>query len=150
MKVELIGDWPEEIADRVGGMLASLDSYEQLELPEGTIGMQLVDDPSIRDLNRRYNEYDQPTDVLTFAYAEEGADDGELADIVISADTAERQAAEAGNSFADEVALLALHGILHAIGMDHQDETETERIERLQSEILAGAGIPYRPFRWSH
>jgi ssRNA-specific RNase YbeY (16S rRNA maturation enzyme) len=48
------------------------------------------------------------------------------------------------------VALLALHGILHAIGLDHQTSQQQRRIGEIQSQVLMRAGIPYREFKWDH
>jgi probable rRNA maturation factor len=147
--VELVGSWPRELQAAIGLMLESLDSYGEVELPpEGVINIKLVDDQEIAELNEQYSGNAYPTDVLTFAYSEDEIEDGELADIVISSETAARQATEAGIKLPDEVALLALHGILHAIGLDHHDGESRNQVETVQSEVLTRAGIPYREFTW--
>lgn len=110
----------------------------------GSINLKLVDDKAIRELNREYAGIDEPTDVLAFPY-----DEGEeLGDIAISQDTAERQAQTAGTSLDEEMATLALHGILHIYGFDHATATQREVMDRIQREILAKAGVTYRDFNW--
>ncbi|MEK7854173.1 MAG: rRNA maturation RNase YbeY, partial [candidate division NC10 bacterium] len=84
--------------------------------PEAEVGCLLVTDHRIRALNRRYRGEDHPTDVLAFPQGEGGGPPGHpglLGDVVISVETAARQAARAGHSLEREVALLLIHGILH-------------------------------------
>jgi len=107
---------------------------------EGEVSLLLVDDPTIRDLNREYRGRDRPTDVLSFALNE-----GELpdpapemwGDIVISVESALRQAEEYGHSFETEMARLLIHGALHLLGYDHETtESEAERMRTQEAEIL--------------
>ena len=118
-----------------------------------------VRDRAIRELNLRYRGKDAPTDVLSFPSesAEEADPIGaniidpvmiepemidHLGDVVISADTALRQAEEAGHSFEREVSELLIHGILHLCGYDHEaDRGEMNRLElKLRRELLDRAG----------
>lgn len=89
----------------------------------------LVSDDRIRELNRRFRGYDKPTDVLSFEA--DGPDlDGYLGDIVISVETASRQARRRGSSLPRELRLLTLHGFLHLLGYDHEtDEGQMRRVE---------------------
>lgn len=111
------------------------------------LSLVFVDDAEIQVLNREYRGLDKPTDVLSFA-AQEGEafpDSDEmplvLGDIVISVDTAKRQAEEFGHSADREMAFLAIHGLLHLIGLDHQvPEEEAEMISR-QKELLDELGF---------
>jgi probable rRNA maturation factor len=152
--VELIGEWPDNLSQIIAQMLGGLDGYEQLELPAGIINLKLVDDAEIAALNEQYSGNAYATDVLTFTYGDEelegDPEDAELADIVISTETATRQAEAAGTDLESEVALLALHGILHAIGLDHQTKAARQRVETYQTEILKRANIPYREFKWEN
>ncbi len=104
----------------------------------GRVTVALVRDREVRALNRRYRGIDRATDVLSFP-ARNGRDDwpepaGDapyLGDIVIAAGVAERQAGEAGHSRLTELRVLALHGLLHLAGYDHErDEGEMARLER--------------------
>ena len=112
------------------------------------VSIVLVDDEYICELNRQYRDKDVPTDVLSFALNEgdEPAiiDDPAamlLGDIVISLETAARQAEEFGHGLERELAYLTLHGMLHLLGYDH--ETEEERVEMRNEEeyILSQLGI---------
>jgi probable rRNA maturation factor len=95
----------------------------------GELSVLLTDDSVIQDLNRRYRGVDRPTDVL--AFPQEG--DELLGDVVISMETAERQAADQGHSLQREVELLLAHGVLHLMGWD--DTTRQQRRRMLQRGI---------------
>lgn len=150
MTVELVGKWPKELQSPISKIVEVLDSHKELEFPNAAINIMLVDDKEIARLNKEYSGNAYPTDVLTFAYGEEGVEDGELADIAISLETATKQAESAGVDLADEVALLSLHGILHSIGFDHQSGEEEAEVERLQQEVMEKAQLKYRKFDWKH
>ena len=82
----------------------------------------------MRKLNREYRGFDKPTDVLSFASDDEA--DVYLGDIVISVDTAERQASRRGSILSRELRVLTLHGLLHLMGFDHEsDDGEMRRLE---------------------
>lgn len=94
--------------------------------------MVIVDDAEIRVLNRDYLQRDHATNVISFPMQEgEGAgiQPAVLGDVVISADTAARDAMDAGLSFESELYFLLLHGILHLCGYDHERGTEEEARE---------------------
>ncbi len=94
----------------------------------GELAVVLTGDTAIRGLNARYREKDAATDVLSFPTGDAGLG---LGDVVISVETAERNARERGRSLARELELLALHGFLHALGHDHEtDDGEMQRLER--------------------
>jgi probable rRNA maturation factor len=102
----------------------------------------IVGDRSIRILNREYLGRDKATNVISFAMQEGefGAVNPDvLGDVVISADTAAREAEEAGESFLSRLYFLLLHGILHITGYDHErsGEAEAERMEAKEREIFA-------------
>lgn len=115
----------------------------------GEATIVITDDDAVRNLNRDYRSVDAPTDVLSFA-----AQEGEkpfvlpdvppyLGDIIISAQTAERQAAAMGHSVADEILLLAVHGCLHLLGYDHHTPAEKAKMWAKQTEILAQHGLSH-------
>ena len=150
MTVELVGKWPKELQSPISKIVEVLNAHKELDFPDAAINIMLVDDNEIARLNEEYSGNAYPTDVLTFAYGEEGIEDGELADIAISLETSRKQAETAGVDLADEVALLSLHGILHSIGYDHQSDEEEIEVERLQQEIMEAAHLKYRKFDWKH
>ncbi len=110
--------------------------------PEAELSVLIVDDEEIRILNRDYLQRDKPTNVISFPQQEgEGAglQPSLLGDVVISADTAARDAAEAEIPFESELHFLLLHGILHLLGYDHErgTEAEAEAMEVKEQEIFA-------------
>ncbi|HUC20984.1 MAG TPA: rRNA maturation RNase YbeY, partial [Candidatus Polarisedimenticolaceae bacterium] len=142
-------DWPEAWRKAVGEAFAALQKHTDGETPTGTINLKLVDDAEIAGLNQHSTGENHATDVLTFNYQEnQDATYGELADIVISTETAERQAAVSGTRIEEEVALLAVHGILHVLGYDHAQASDRDKLDQLQAAIMDSAGLAYRDFQW--
>jgi probable rRNA maturation factor len=109
------------------------------------LSVLLADDVAVRELNRQYRHTDAATDVLSFSQAEGeefAIPDGEtphLGDVVISVDTARRQAAEYGIPLQDELAHLVVHGVLHLLGYDHQDADGEEVMRAHEDAVLGGA-----------
>jgi probable rRNA maturation factor len=105
----------------------------------GSITLALVNDARMRALNREYRGKDYATDVLSFhaeggepaAGGHLGRAGGHLGDVVIATGVAARQARDAGHSPATELRVLALHGLLHLLGYDHErDRGEMARVEQ--------------------
>jgi probable rRNA maturation factor len=114
----------------------------------GEVSVSFVSDDEIHELNRTYRGVDRPTDVLSFAFLEGEEDfpvpdEGAklLGDIVISIPTAVRQAEEYGHSVEREVGFLLVHGFLHLLGYDHQDEDAEREMFGLQEEVLQKLGL---------
>jgi len=107
------------------------------------VSILLTDDSEIHELNATYRDVDSPTDVLAFAMRE-GADgdpdDEILGDVVISIDTAKRQAEEYNHSIEAELSLLVVHGILHLLGYDHAEKDEASEMQERQKEIIETLG----------
>jgi probable rRNA maturation factor len=99
-------------------------------------------DEEVRSLNARFTDTDAPTDVLSFP---SGDDDGYLGDIVISVETARRQAEAGGHALEREVELLSVHGVLHLLGHDHARPGEKTAMWTAQSAALAALGNPLSP-----
>jgi len=111
-----------------------------LDFPEGEISILLVDDPQITILNQKYLDRQGPTNVIAFAMRE-----GEfshltphlLGDVVISMDTAAREAQAADLSRERRFNELLIHGILHLFGYDHEDsEKEARRMQEKSRELM--------------
>jgi probable rRNA maturation factor len=103
---------------------------ENLEETEYELSLLLTDDAEIRRLNKAYRKLDQATDVLSFPQDEDAVNEsGEtlLGDVVISVETAARQAEDHHLSFNEELILLAIHGILHLLGHDHERSPQDAR-----------------------
>jgi probable rRNA maturation factor len=131
----------------------------------GDVAIALVSDARMRSLNRSYRGKDQATDVLSFPViisqgawgptptrsrsaasrlaraAGAGDGDGHLGDIVIAKGVAARQARHAGHSVATEFRVLALHGLLHLIGYDHDDPKGRGRMARAERRLLRKGGL---------
>ena len=122
-----------------------------------TVSLTLVRDPAMQEINRDHRAKDTPTDVLSFplyepdAFERTGtthprdAADGErmLGDIVISLDTAQRQAADYDAPLAREVDRLLIHGILHLCGHDHLEPGERAVMEREERRLADTIGMPW-------
>lgn len=107
----------------------------------GEVVVALVPDRHIRRLNRDYRRKDAATDVLSFPAPAGFADPSSLGDIAIATGVALRQAREAGHSYADELKVLALHGLLHLIGYDHHSRTDRGRMARVERRLRAKGGL---------
>jgi probable rRNA maturation factor len=101
----------------------------------GAVTVAIVPDGRVRRLNREYRRKDVPTDVLSFASEEPGY----LGDIVIAAGVARRQARAAGHSLQTELRVLALHGLLHLLGYDHQ--RDDGRMARVEARLRRRGGL---------
>jgi len=101
----------------------------------GTLSLALVDDDRIRLVNRRYRNVDAPTDVI--AFEAEDQPDGPAGEVIISVETAKRQAVEAGHSLAREMSLLTAHGLLHVLGYDDATEEGARQMEAVQEQVLS-------------
>jgi probable rRNA maturation factor len=102
-------------------------ALEVLGLSKVELSIALVSDAQIKRLNKRYRNKDRPTDVLSFPIGEKVEDWLILGDIVISVDTARRQAQELGHSLEEEIKRLLVHGLVHLLGYDHELGGEEEK-----------------------
>jgi probable rRNA maturation factor len=132
--------------------IAALAAAET-SLAESELSMMLTDDATIADLNRRYRGRDAPTDVLSFSNPDlqpgtppsAGAAPALLGDVVVAFETASADAAKDGKNLSDHLAHLVVHGVLHLLGYDHEDDGDARSMEALEVAVLAGLGIenPY-------
>lgn len=136
------------------GLLMSWLEQLQSELPKALqaqtycLGISLVGDTEIAELNQEWRQIPGPTDVLAFAAQEAlamplppglaGLGELELGDIVISLETAARQAPDHGHSLVEELQFLASHGLLHLLGWDHPDDASLAAMLARQEKLLAG------------
>jgi probable rRNA maturation factor len=132
---------------------------------ETEVSILFVDENAISDLNNRFLGKDGPTDVLAFPIDEEPVEGGRspdsggtgpgynpspeeaptlLGDVVICPVVAHRNAPEHAGTFEDELALLLVHGLLHLLGMDHEDPDEAEVMEAKERDLLARHHQPSR------
>jgi len=134
-------------AARYAKKLAELaDQFlDKLKLHESELSLSLVTDRAIRRLNRTWRKKDKATDVLSFPAGDlpEGVPGRKpLGDVVISLDTAKRQAKEHKRSLQDELALYLAHGLLHLIGYDHEKSpAEARKMAQMEERLLGSAGM---------
>ena len=119
-----------DIAAFVRRVLLALRKDEDIS----DVSIAIVDDEAMKNLNRKFRHKNRTTDVLTFPG--EGAF---LGDIVVSIDQARRQALDEKHSVATEVRYLLLHGVLHALGYDH--ETDNGEMNALELKVRAKVGL---------
>jgi probable rRNA maturation factor len=126
---------------------SGLDAHQK---SHSEVSVVLVDNQYIQELNSEYRGLDQPTDVLSFAMEEEATEGGDvlpqdapelLGDIFISMERAAEQAKEYNHSLIREINYLAVHGLLHLLGFDHQTSEDTALMRDEEEKILAAFQI---------
>ena len=140
---------PEDAPDIWSAQLGRWLNDLQNELPDGlrsaaySLGLRLTGDSAIAELNQLWRHHCGPTDVLAFAALEEAPPGDrdhdlplELGDIVISFETAARQADELGEALERELLFLASHGLLHLLGWDHPDDASLQSMLERQERLL--------------
>jgi probable rRNA maturation factor len=112
------------------------------------ITLRLTDDPEVRQLNSQYRQQDKTTDVLAFATSDETLPQAQpadaplyLGDIIVSVDTAQRQALTQNHGLATEMLWLASHGFLHLLGWDHPDDLALMEMLACQDRLLGTIGV---------
>jgi probable rRNA maturation factor len=115
---------------------------------DASLSLTLVPDAAIRDLNRDHRGKDRATDVLSFPLFEGGDAPHEgverlLGDVVISVDTARRQAAEYDAPLQRELYRLLIHGLLHVLGHDHEEAVERAEMEAEERRLADAIGMPW-------
>jgi probable rRNA maturation factor len=123
-----------ETAEFARKVLLTIEKLDRLGREVDEVSIAFVDDEAMTSLNRKFRRKNKTTDVLTFP-----GEDRFLGDIVISVDQARRQAADEKHSLATEVRYLILHGILHALGYDH--ETDKGEMNALEVEVRELVGL---------
>lgn len=155
------GAWADLLSHWLSQLQAEL--HPPLQAGGYCLGLSLVSDAEIAELNQDWRQKQGPTDVLAFAAQETMDDDGspfapmplppdfsdddsdlgaealELGDIVISLETAARQAPDHGHSLGQELQFLASHGLLHLLGWDHPDDASLQAMLARQDQLLASA-----------
>ncbi|MBR4224811.1 MAG: rRNA maturation RNase YbeY [Oscillospiraceae bacterium] len=136
-----------DIRDIVRSCVAQVLSDEKFG-HDAEVNVTFVSDEEIRSLNRSYRDTDRPTDVLSFPLGENGVYDfdpaehlAQLGDVVISFETAVRQANEYGHSIDREVAFLTVHSMLHLLGYDHIDYVDERIMHAKEDKALNTLGI---------
>jgi probable rRNA maturation factor len=123
-------------------------AHHEKSLAKGSVTIALSGDAKVQELNRTWRQQDKPTNVLSFPHPPAPGVPKtalHLGDVVLARETVLREAKELSIPVAHHLQHLVLHGVLHLLGYDHDQNEAAERMERLETEILAGIGIanPY-------
>lgn len=137
--IERLVETPSELSDDTIHSLVSHALLTEGIEESWELGIQFIDDASMQAAHVEYMDIDEPTDIMTFPYADEddvwGADEVG-GDLMISVDRAAANAADAGWNLTDELSFLIIHGVLHLLGWDdHSDEDRASMLAR-QREVL--------------
>ena len=129
--------WKEEISysfEKAAKILKT--DFSKME-----VSVVLADDREVQNLNKTFRQKDKPTNVLSFPSTVEG----ELGDIILAYETIMREAEEAGISPLNHTLHLIIHGFLHLLGYDHEEESEAQHMENMEIQILKTLNIsnPY-------
>jgi probable rRNA maturation factor len=119
--------------------------FAALGLGQAELSLVLTTDARIQALNRDYRHKDRPTDVLAFAMREGELGDVEselLGDVIVSVETARRQATREGHDVLAEVTMLLVHGLLHLLGWDHETVSKDRRMRAETARLVAIASAP--------
>ncbi|MDP1914463.1 rRNA maturation RNase YbeY [Brevundimonas sp.] len=140
--------WTSALPDAVA--LVERAAAAALGGTEGDIVVLLTDDAAVHELNARFRDRAQPTNVLSFPAAESAAP--HLGDLVLAFGVCVTEAAAQGKTLADHLTHLTVHGVFHLLGRDHVDEAEAEAMEAEERTLLATLGVadPYRPHEPSY
>jgi len=114
---------------------------KELGFKDSEVSLLLVDDDQIREINKDYLQRDRPTNVISFAMTEGAFGDVHpeiLGDIILSVETAARDAVAYDIDFMDEVEFLLIHGLLHLVGYNHEnvESREAEKMKKMERELF--------------
>jgi len=133
----------KKISRRYGSALDSSFRWND----DVSLTILLTSDAEVQALNKQYRGKDKPTNVLSFPDGDRGEDGAlQLGDIALAYETVMREAEAQEKTFAAHLAHLVIHGVLHLLGYDHEEEDEAEAMEALEIALLATMGIanPYK------
>ena len=127
------------------GLRKAAEAALKFQKAQGGVTLVLSNDDEVRALNRNYRKKDKPTNVLSFPDGVAHGDFISHGDIVLAYETIAREADEQGKSFIHHAQHLVVHGVLHVLGYDHEDDGDAHAMEALEVRILARMGIanPY-------
>ena len=126
---------PQYIVDLIRRAVEATLQHENVE--EASVSVTLLDNPRIKNMNKKYLQHDRVTDVISFPLYEQG--EQVVGDIYIGYEQTQDQAADSGVDLEEEIARVSIHGTLHVLGFDHPEEGDRTRSEmwQLQETILS-------------
>lgn len=122
-------------------------TLQDQEIENGILSVVLCDEAEICRFNRMYAGIEEPTDVLAFPDGMKDPESGAtiLGDVIVCPPVAQAAAASGRHSMLDELSLLTIHGTLHLLGYDHQNEDQKAEMWKVQARILERLGSPIHP-----
>jgi len=134
-------DWTEALPEAAA--VVERAARAALGTVEGDVVVLLAADEAVQDLNQRFRDKDRPTNVLSFPAAESAFP--HLGDVVLGYAYCAAEAEAQGKTLSDHLSHLVVHGVLHLLGRDHEDDAEADEMEAEEREILAELGVadPY-------
>jgi probable rRNA maturation factor len=147
--------WDEAASDLEALCRRAVDAVLARHVPrrggQVEVSLRLTDDSEVRELNRLYRNQDKPTNVLSFPADDEtlampGDAPRLLGDVVVAFGVTAAEAGGEGKSLADHLVHLVVHGMLHLLGFDHEDDSDAAVMEAAEVDILRELGVadPYR------
>lgn len=125
-----------------GGAVRSLTEIAAgLDPTDATVGLVLVDDARIREINREFRGKDRPTDVISFSYLDDkdpSPEPGLVGEIYVSHETLEKEAERLGVNPGRLFLRIGVHGLMHVLGYDHVEDEDARRMEARERELLSG------------
>lgn len=144
---DAVGD-PESVCRKVAAAALGAGSADwAVDVARLEVSLALADDATVRSLNSEYRGQDKPTNVLSFPALEPDSplpSEGPLllGDVIVAYETTIGEAAAEGKTVANHLSHLVVHGVLHLLGHDHEEDFEAERMERLETAVLSALGVP--------
>jgi probable rRNA maturation factor len=132
-------EWKEERGAEAAVRQAIKAAADEISAPGGEVVVVLTDDAAIRKLNKQWRRVDKATNVLSFPASKGSA---MLGDIVVAYETLKRESKDEGKEFIHHLSHLAVHGFLHLMGYDHQNDSDADVMEELERAILRRLKIP--------
>ena len=146
--IEKYNKFIEQYKDTIDKLVAKAFKLEGFNLPNVYIGIGVVTEEEIKQINNEYRKVDAPTDVLSFPIfsrqeldkmkADKYDTETSIGDIVLCMDVIEKHAVEYGTGFNREMLYMIVHGICHLLGYDHEIEEEKKEMRALEERILEG------------
>jgi probable rRNA maturation factor len=150
LQVDVLVDsdhWREPAKARSIARRAIAQAVDTASTTGTELAIVLTDDSAIRQLNRLWRGVDAATNVLSFPSKQTADEPAHLGDIVLAYETIALEASAEGKPFAHHLAHLVVHGFLHLIGYDHENDVDAEAMEQTERKILRHLNIP-DPYRY--
>lgn len=138
----------QKYKERIDGLIRKAFELEGFNLPNVYVGIGVVTENEIKEINNEFRHIDKPTDVLSFPIfsreelekikKEKTDEEMSLGDIILCMDVIEAHSIEYGTGFDREMLYMIVHGICHLLGYDHEEEQDKKEMRTMEEKILEG------------